>query len=320
MLRRARTALCLGLLAAVALAAGLVVGCACPHECRPARCAAGPATPSIAGVVRDEQGLPIPNVGIEVDGYPTPINHMPPIWYTDVRGQFEMHDIAPGPVKLLVTPARGAKEKIVDTRTGVRDLVIVLDPGPQLILRIVDYVPGPEERGARVTWKGRKYESAFRHAPIRADGWVRFVALPPDGEFEMWALADRRRHVRARSLKPGPTEQRIERHEVRDIAGRITGSEATLNQRLPPEAPGRLLERLSVGVYPSAPQGGFWSLEVASASVQPDGSFRIHGLPPGTYLLYVHTSAGEIFGVSKVVEAGTTDAIIDIDGPRSYAP
>ena len=317
----------------VALGAGLVVGCVCPPECAPRSRALGPiadlmhekgpATLSLAGVVRDDQGQPIPAVWIEVEGHPRPFQ-VPPAWRTDVRGRFEIHDLPAGPVKLLVTPgdlySTGAETKVVETRTGVHNLVVVLDPGRQLLLRIVDFVPGPQERGARVTWEDPDGKRDHRWAPIRADGWVRFVALPPDRELEVWAEAEiNRRHVRARSLKPGPTEQRIERHEVKDIAGRIRGSEARLNQRIE-EAVGPLRERLRVGVYPSTPGGVFWNFQVAHTWVRKDGSFRLHGLPPGAYLVYVGTGAGEIFGVSEIIEAGTTDAIIDIEGPRSYPP
>lgn len=39
----------------------------------------------------------------------------------------------------------------------------------------------------------------------------------------------------------------------------------------------------------------------------------IHGLPPGTYLVEVGTGMAEVFWVSKIAEAGTTDAVFEID-------
>lgn len=311
----------ISLVISVALAAGLVVACACPSNRPPTRRAAGPiadliheegpAPLSIAGFVHDDEGRPIPAVWIEVEGHPKPLSS-PPAWRTDVHGRFEIDDIPPGPVKLLVTAASGAKTKVVETRTGVRDLVIVLDPGPQLFLRIAGYVPASQVRWARVTWVEPDGEREVRYAPIRDDGWTRFVALPLDREFEMWAAAEiKRRHVCARGLKPGDTEHRIEIHEVRDIAGEVRGSQARLDQRIE-EDPGPLHERLRVDVYPSAPRV-FPHLRVASTRVREDGSFRVRGLPPGMYLVDVGTHAGEIFSVSKIVEAGTTDAIFSID-------
>lgn len=304
----------ISLVASVALAAGLAVGCVCPGKRLPIRGAGGPtAALSIAGVVRDEQGRPIPSVWIEVEGHPKPFQ-TPPAWRTDVHGRFQIDDIPPGPVKLLVTPgdlySNGAKTKVVETRTGVRDLVIVLDPGPQLFLRIVGYVPGEQTRWARVTWVEHDGERQVlqvpevRYAPIRADGWVRFVALPPDREFEMWALAEiERRHVWARGLKPGQTEQRVERQEVKDIAGTIRG-------------PVRRTQdvNVTVDVYAPAPRGAFSEqLRVARVRPEGDGSFRVRGLPPGTYSVNVGSRSGQVYSVSKSVEAGTSDAIFDLD-------
>ena len=58
-------------------------------------------------------------------------------------------------------------EKVVETRAGVRDLVIALDPGSQLLLRIVGYVPGPLPRGALATREEPDGKRNDRWAPIR---------------------------------------------------------------------------------------------------------------------------------------------------------
>ena len=316
----------ISLVACVALAAGLVVACASPNKRPPTRRAAGPtadlvheegpATPSIAGVVHDDEGRPIPAVWIEVEGHPKPLTS-PPAWRTDVHGRFQIDDIPPGPVKLLVRTGQWSvvKKKVVETRTGVRDLVIVLDPGPQLFLRIVGYVPASQVRWARATWEEADGTRALRYAPIRDDGWIRFVGLPLGQEFEVWAEAEvNRRYVCARDLKPGETEHRIEIDEGRDIAGRIQGSKARLDQRIA-EAGGPLRERLRAVVFTRTPRSvrPFYDFRVADTRVRKDGSFRIQGLPPGTYEVEVGTGIGRVFWVSKIVEAGTTDAIFEID-------
>ncbi len=313
----------ISLLASVVLAAGLVVGCVCPSKRPPARRATcpiadpihekSPATVSLAGVVRDEHGEPIPAARIDVEGRPETLKSPPP-WWTDVHGRFEIDDIPPGLVKLLVAAAKGAENKVVETRTGVRDLVIVLDPGPQMFLRLVGYVPGEQERSARVTWMEPDGSRRVRYAPIRADGWVRFVALHPDREFELWAETEsKRRHVRARGLKPGRNEQRIEQHEVMDIAGKVRASKAFMESRVE-EVPGPLRDRLTVHVSAQAPRGApHFEFRVARTRLERDGSFRVRGLPPGTYEVEVGTGMGEVFLVSKIVEAGTTDAIISLD-------
>ncbi len=276
----------------------------------------GPTRLPIAGVIRDEQGRPIPRAWIEVEGYPKPLQS-PPAWDSDVHGRFQIDDVPRGPVKLLVTTGEwsyGAKKKVVESQAGVRDLVIVLDPGPQLFLRIVGYVPGPQERGARVTWEEPDGKRDWRWAPIRDDGWVRFVALPPDCEFELWAEAEiNRRHVRARGLKPGQTEQLIERHAVMDIAGKVRGSQ-TLLERRNEEARGLQLEHIRVDVYPCGPRGVVWDLRLERVWAANDGSFRVCGLPPGAYLLDVGgIKPGPLPEGSKRVEAGTTDVVIDLE-------
>jgi hypothetical protein len=265
----------------------------------------GPTRLPIEGVIRDEQGRPIPRAWIEVEGYPKPLQS-PPAWDSDVRGRFQIDGVPRGPVKLHVTTgdiwAPSSPKKVIMTRAGVRDLVIVVDPGPQLFLRIVDYVPGEQVRGARVTWEEPDGKRDWRWTPIRDDGWARFVALPPDREVEVWAEAEvNRRHVRASGLKPGPTEQRIERQEVKDIAGKVLGPVRRHKDFM-----------ITVDVY-AQPRGAFGGLSVARAWPDADGSFRVRGLPPGTYLVDIGSRAGEIFSVSKAVEAGTTDAIFDLD-------
>jgi hypothetical protein len=286
----------------------------------------GPTRLPITGVIRDEHGRPIPHVWIEVEGHPKP-GQSPAAWDSDVHGRFQIDDDPRGPAKLLVTTGdfwsaqrlattgvwSTHATKVVETRAGVRDLVIVLDPGPQLLVRIVGYVPGEQVRGARVTWEEPDGTRDWRWTPIRDDGWARFVALPADREFELWAEAEvSRRLVRATGLKPGDAEQRIERHEVKDIAGKVRASQALLERKK--EWQGSL-EHFRVEVYAHAGQRGFASglSVVAQIRVQSDGSFRVRGLPPGTYWVNAGTYAGEIIDVSKQVEAGTTDVVLDLD-------
>jgi hypothetical protein len=277
---------------------------------------AAPARTSIAGVVRDEQGRPIPAVSIQVEGYPKTLRSPPP-WRTDVDGRFQTDDLPEGPATLLVTagdPWFPSLKKAIRTRAGVRDLVIVLDPGPQLFLRIVGYVPGEQTRWARVVWEDPDGMRNPRHAPIRDDGWIRFVALPADRRFELWVEAeDGARHVRARGLKPGEAEQRIEPHEVKDIAGEVRPSKARLESTAR-EPWAQLRGRLDVDVYAYAPRGGFMGLRVARTRLRTDGTFRVRGLPPGTYLVSVGTHSGEVIDIGdEYIEAGTTDAVFDLD-------
>lgn len=294
-------------LAAAAVAFGLGVARAGPD--------AGPAKLPISGVVRDEQGRPIPAVWIEVEGYPRP-NSGIPAWRTDAHGRLQIDDVPRGPVKLLVTTgdwSTYAKKRVVETRAGVRDLVIVLDPGPQLFLRIVGYVPGTQVGWARVTWEepdGERSVRQVRYAPIRDDGWIRFVALPPDREFEVWADAEiNRRIVRAQGLKPGESERRIEPGEVKDIAGKVGVSREFRERKTAQWQEPLREEDFTVDVYAHP------DFLVAHTRVLSDGSFRVHGLPPGAYVVSAELLHGDRGDPSrwKRVEAGTTDLVIDFE-------
>lgn len=305
MSRVARTSL----IAAIAVAACVGVARAGPD---------GPTSLQITGVVRDEQGRPIPAVNIQEEKARR-AGESPRGWRADADGRFQLDGLSPGPVKLLVTIGEGssARTKVVQTRAGARNLVVVLEPGPSLFLRIVDYVPGQQLPWARVTWEEPAVKSERRYvqelrAPIRDDGWIRFVALPADREFAFWAQVERHRHVRARGLKPGETEHRIERSEVKDIAGRVRGPESLLESRVD-NARGPLREHLRVDVFAPPPWGGLGCRDVASVRVESDGSFRVRGLPPGTYRLSMDLFDGILGGVSKQVEAGATDVVIDLD-------
>ena len=268
----------------------------------------------VAGVVRDAEGRAIPAVEIEVEGLPKSwrVQHS---WRTDVHGRFQTSALSEGPAVLLVKaggPRAHSAATRVETRAGVRDLVIVLDPGPQLLLHLVDYVPGQQERWARVRWVEPDGSWPVRYAPIRKDGWVCFVALPLDRELELWAETEgSRRHVVARGLKPSAQEQRIEPVEVMEIAGRVRGTR--LFSVPTGETRGLLRDAIRVDVF--APAAGTRSsgLLVTSTRLERDGSFRVRGLPPGTYEVSVGTHAGDVWSVEKSVKAGPTDVIFDLD-------
>ena len=137
-----------------------------------------------------------------------------------------------------------------------------------------------------------------RYAPIRADGWVRFVALPPGREFEMLAAAEINRHVWARGLKPGQSEQRIEREDVKDIAGKVRG---------------RRRGGITVDVYVHPGRGRVFPTPYRARTGGERRLLPRSRPPPGTYLVNVGSHAGEVWSVSTIIEAGTTDAIVRID-------
>ncbi len=294
--------------ALVALAACLVVGCARARS-RPEPGNAGSL--AISGVVRDPQGRPIPAVWVEVVGHPDPTSS-PPAWRTDANGRFETDVLPPGPKQLLLMPGIYTPDhptKVVATRAGARDLDIVLDPGPRVFLRIVDYVPGERTRWARATWNDEGPYREIRYAPIGDDGRVCFVAMPLDREIEVWADAEPGvRIVRALGLVPGESERRIEHEPTLEIAGRVRIPKALFERRIEEAKGGPLREYLRVSVYAHA-----YDLEIAETRVEDDGTFRVPGLPPGSYLVHAHVYGGLFGEGEKQVEAGTTDIVLELD-------
>ena len=112
--------------------------------------------------------------------------------------------------------------------------------------------------------------------------------------------------MRARGLKPGESERRLEPEEVKEISGKVRVSQALLDKR---HYRGPFHEALDVDVYAHP------DFLVAETRVLSDGSFRVHGLPPGTYVVSVNLFHGDRGDDPRWnrVEAGTTDLVIDFD-------
>lgn len=266
------------------------------------RAFAGPApTPqTIEGVVRDPAGVAIPSVWIVREGHRDSVGGIPQ-FRSDANGRFRVEDVPEGRAVLRFMPGdlniRGGK--LVETIGGARDLVVVVEPGPNLVATITGYVPPGDDspRWARLTWEDAAGERVVRYTPIRDDGWLRFVRLPKDRDLELWASAASDRAVYKDGLRPGDVEVSIPSQRGLDIRGKVL------------VAPGENVHRASVKADTLS---GF---NVARGSIKDDGAFVIRNLPAGTYRVSACFTMGEVGDpIFKEIAAGTTAVVLDLGG------
>jgi hypothetical protein len=257
------------------------------------------ATLSVSGVIQDGEGRAIPGAGLVRDGYKDRTGGTP-WWTTDAAGRFRIDGLPAGPVTLKVFPGDRSlfapNGRVVETTAGTKDLVIVVDPGPQIFVKISDYQsPAGDPRYARLIWFESDGRRPTRYAPIRSDGWTRFVGLPADGTFELWTWAAKNRPVRVAGLRPGDQEHAVAPTEGRTIRGKVLVDPADA--------------RRGVGVGAEAYPG----FDVASAKVAADGTFEIQGLPEGIYRVQARIQGNPIeMPVGKELRTGVSDAVFDL--------
>jgi hypothetical protein len=252
---------------------------------------------TVEGVIRDAMGRPIPGVWIVREGHRDRVGGVP--WTrSGPDGRFRVEEVPEGQVRLRVVPGEKslAEGELVRTAAGSKDLVVVLDPGPQVFLHIADYVaPKGEPRYARLFWEEKGGKRVTRYAPIGADGRTRFVRLPKDRDLEVWALAAADRPVRSAGLRAGDEEIRLAPVVGCEIRGKVL------------VAKGDSLGRVGVDVIL------FPGFRVGRATVAADGTFVVSELPEGTYRVTAAFTAGEISPPVHVdAKTGATDLVLDL--------
>jgi hypothetical protein len=263
---------------------------------------------TITGVIRDQDGAPISRAFVQLDRENT--TSVPFQWTAaDARGRFELRNVPAGPVGIRAVagahylfPASG---KVVKSRGGARNLVITLEAGREVRVKIEDFdrydhsgtgsgvgsVPA-----ARLVWDQPKNEGRdFRWAPIAKDGSVRFVQLPDKPSFEVWGHASLDRPFKKSGLEPGKTVTVIRTVRGLRITGRI----------LPAQVAAEGDPRVDAQPYP-----GF---SVGRGRVKSDGTFVIRGLPEGEYVVLCSLRSKPKIGwdASKTARAGATDVELD---------
>lgn len=249
----------------------------------------------IAGIVRDREGNPVPTAQVELEVDGDSVTHA-----VDGAGRFVIDDVPEGLVRLRAVPGTGGQEACgpieipwsdlapadaprsdpeedpredgepwVSVRAGATDVVLTLDLGATLLVRVAGWSP-EEAAGASpfgsapeavLVPEGAREPRASHRAPVADDGTIRFHRLDPARTYTLWVSP-----VGARSL-------------------RKTGVRAAAELRVRLE-PGKTLSLRVVG--PGPIEGV--SLELLGCPlslpwhpVQSDGTAELRGFPPGRY-------------------------------------
>ncbi len=262
---------------------------------------------SVSGVVKDPAGVPVPSVWIAREGVSNRAGG--PHWErSDVDGRFRFEGLPEGKVVLRVAGAVADLRTgfLLETTAGTKDLAVVVDPGPQVIVRIAGYEAPEEDDGryprgyARLVGTEADGRRLVRYAPISRYGRARFVQLPQDRSFELWAAAGGGRAVRTAGLEAGELEVRVEAKEAQTVSGKVlVGAK---------DKP-----RIEQAVVTAEAYAGF---VVGRVHLAVDGTFSIGDLPDGTYTVVAAFNGGRVAAsLPLTVLAGARDVVLDLSSP-----
>jgi hypothetical protein len=192
---------------------------------------------------------------------------------------------------------------LIETTAGTKDLAVVVEPGPQVLVRIAGY-QAPQEGEwrypfgyARLVWLEADGSRPVRYAPVSKDGRARFVQLPQGRSFELWAAAGGGRAVRTAGLDAGKLEVRVEAKEAKKVSGKVL-VRAKDKPRLK---------------YANVTAQAYTGFVVSKAHPAADGTFTIGDLPEGTYTVSAAFNQGEVLDSLPVTApAGAKDVVLDL--------
>jgi hypothetical protein len=259
---------------------------------------------TVSGVVRSPSGIPVPSALVLVtteDGV-TSVG-------ADAYGRFEAEDLPPGRLRLAASrpsvyrPLTMDLSRLCAPRTGPetvatpgdREVVVVLDPGGTLALRLLD-PPGELDVAVLLVSEDDPFDAILADKETdERSATLTFRGLDPDRVYSLWipptGLAP------DRSLWLGGLSMSAKVQEVRLAVG------TTSRGRF--ERPKGVEEAWITASRGAAEH----STEVAS-----DGSFELRGLPPGVWTFAASWVAeGGLREVEVVAEAG---AAVEFPAPR----
>ncbi|MFQ5700515.1 MAG: carboxypeptidase regulatory-like domain-containing protein [Acidobacteriota bacterium] len=264
---------------------------------------------SVSGMVVDDRGRPLPNVGVErkqtSGGMGIRIRAGGgSATTTDADGRFELDGLERGPMTLTFShPGFETSETDIDTTEDVRDLRVSLSRGMEIAGTVLS------EEGAPIA------EATVTASAAGSDRFGESVSATtaPDGTFVLEGLPEGRYAVKAEAtglqpavqngvvlssgVSPPPLELRMSGGV--SLRGEVTGI--------------REDELAQVSVNAVRPGGGFG----VTAPVDASGRFEMRGLRPGPVTLVARSGILGGRSLSKTVEipAGTTEYETTIDFP-----
>ncbi len=246
---------------------------------------------SLRGTVVDEAGEPVEGAEIFLDAHPGKFKTDEELrQVTGADGRFALADLSEGIVELIVRSA-GRPEARKTVVTGTTDNVLTLEDGRRIAGIVVDAATGRGVPGVEIIVKERGATRVgladfFGRTPLHSatsDGEGRFavvelasgtytVSIGKLGDLE--ASAMEYMPLAIRGVKAGTEDLRLQLETGLSISGSIVDTDGN-----------PILESLPIEVVPFGEDGRLIGKGRTESISLPDGTFRIAGLPAGTYEL-----------------------------------
>jgi len=247
----------------------------------------------IAGVVREAgSGQPVAPFRLVVlrggRGWRLPVRTATVV---DASGRFEIGDLPPGPVVLLVSaPGHTPSEEMevtVPEHPGVAELEIRLSQGGRVAGRVTDRVSGQPLSGARIALEG----DSIGTPSVLDAGLAAFSG--PDGSFLLGGLPSRTASLQVSA----------EGHHARIVGGidvREGGVAGPVEVRLSPVADGEDPRVELAGIGAALARRGLSALRITA--IVPGGGAQEAGLAPGDEVLSVEGRPISELGFGGAIE------------------
>jgi hypothetical protein len=244
----------------------------------------------LRGFVRDTSGRAVPGADVAAEGAG---KHYSAESRSD--GRFTIGGMLEGDVKVRATKHGefGGESAAVQARAGTDGVVLVLDPGAEVHVRIEGWPPDASYEWVALTADG---EEDGKWSRVLADGTATFRGCSANATYSLVVRLEGPppRVGALRDLRPGPTPARMTLGPGRAITGTV---------KVPPGAAG-------LALYASGP--GLW----VDGSVDAEGKFTIPALPEGVWKVAVSARVGgQAYSASGDAAAGgSIDLVLEPAG------
>ncbi|HEV8578527.1 MAG TPA: carboxypeptidase-like regulatory domain-containing protein [Thermoanaerobaculia bacterium] len=249
---------------------------------------------ALAGSVGDAEGKPLAGVRVSVSSTAGKEGANVAEWTTDDAGAFRLDGLRPGPVVIRAEHrAYRPAERRMELKAGSNELDLSLESDLWLSGRVLD-AGGDPVAGALVT-------------VASPDTRPKTESSAADGSFRVSGLRQGRQRlqVEAAEFASSHTEVEMGPEPLEGIEVRLARG-GTIRGRLRALAPS-LLPRVEVGARSP-------TLGDRRGIVEPDGRYRIAGLPPGDWTVIAQVASGTQRAVASArLDPGASEATVDLD-------